>query len=174
MDNHFFVKIKIPSWGIYFSLVVNALVYVWHRPGHSLGKTTNLMIGFWFLQKMVVYSLSEQQRSAAPWNYFFWIRLVSMYFHPMEMEYFGSTHLKMDLLILVWEDGIHFHKPLWVWHENYSDVENFVLLLPCLKSRNTDWRNDKHRYILYRYMHYVRFSQFYWHFEILNRKTGYS
>ena len=21
--------------------------------------------------------------------------------------------------------------------------------------------------------HYVRFSQFYWHFEILNRKTGY-
>ena len=22
-------------------------------------------------------------------------------------------------------------------------------------------------------MHYVRFSQFYWHFEILNRKTGY-
>ena len=28
------------------------------------------------------------------------------------------------------------------------------------------------RTVLY-YIHYVRFSQYYWHFEILNRKTGY-
>ena len=49
------------------------------------------------------------------------------------------------------------------WAKNRKIVQQII---SKLKSMLTGIFSSLHR-------HYVRFSQFYWHFEILNRKTGY-
>ena len=45
--------------------------------------------------------------------------------------------------------------------------ETLILVLPLKK-----FCSDLFVILVYARAHYKRFSQFYWHFEILNRKTG--